>query len=133
MKDRLPSLLTLSGLCVILCSMPGCAAIGDALDWLFTPGPDGSPPPAAAAGGILNWLIPGSGAALAGAGAIWQTIRKNTLGKLAQATFATVEKYATDHAANGGKELKTALANAHQEAGVYGVAQELTKRIAPPK
>ena len=130
MKDRLPNYMTLAGLGLVLCSFPGCAAVQGALDWLFLPGPDGSPPPATGAGGILNWLIPGSGAVLAGAGAVWQTVRKNALGKLAQATFATVEKFATDHAGDG-KELKTALANAHQEAGVYGVAKDLADRLTP--
>lgn len=84
------------------------------------------PSPAETAGGILGTFLPGAGAALAGVGGIIAAIRGRQWKKAALTTFDVIGSGAKS--VKEVRDLKSALKQAHAEAGVAGIVKAAVKK-----
>jgi len=108
--------------CLIMAvlSLSGCAV----LDWLFVPKPGESvnSTPGATMGAIINYFIPGAGALIATAGAVYGKLRGSAAIKEREAHEATLGAIQeAKQNANDGKvdvgTLDSLTANYHKDAG----------------
>lgn len=114
----------------------GCAA----LDWFYGVNPDGttksgehaSPkPPASVAAPIVDLFLPGAGALLGAVGTLWAAVRGRMWKKAAITTFDVIEAGA--NAGKGVMALKRDLAQAHKEAGIYGLVNKVVSKYKNPE
>lgn len=124
------------GLCLVVMLSGGCTL----LDSFFGVRPDGTRDPsggaATAVGGILNTIIPGASAIVAGAGGLWAAFRGKKWKDAAISTIDVIEAGAK--AGKSVRDLKGELKVAHDAKGVGGLVKAVvdryghSKAVAPP-
>jgi hypothetical protein len=124
------TVLCVLSLAVGVCTLTGCGALGNALDWIFGVDESGrdkpGPSPAEVGGGLLGTVIPGVTTILTGVGGLWAALRGRNYKKALVESVKVVE-------AVGSSDLKKGLSFAHAKAGVQGIVEDVLNKYVRSK